>query len=167
MFFWFAATSVAIVWVIFRSPAVDYRMVALGSLLALIEVPFGMGPLQTLLVSVLALALVMAITVGQRLRRRQLLGIPIGMFLHLVLDGAWTNAEVFWWPLGGFGFGDVTAPVIDRGIWSVMLELAGVLVALWLWSEFGLDDPERRRRLWSTGQLDRSYMRARGAEVDD
>lgn len=167
MFFWFAATSVAIVWVIFRSPAVDYRMVALGSLLALVEVPFGMGPLQTLAVSVLALAVVMGITVGKRLRRRQLLGIPIGMFLHLVLDGAWSNAEVFWWPLGGFGFADVTAPVIDRGIWSVMLELAGILVALWLWSEFGLDDAERRRRLWTTGQLDRAYMRARGAELDD
>ena len=167
MFFWFAATSVAIVWVIFRSPAVDYRMVAFGSLFALVEIPFGMGPLQTLLVSVLALVAVMALTVGKRLRRRQLLGIPIGMFLHLVLDGAWSNAEVFWWPLAGFGFPDVTAPVVDRGIWSFMLELAGILVALWLWSEFGLDDPDRRRRLWTTGQLDRAFMRTRGVELDD
>lgn len=167
MFIWFAATSVAIVWVIFRSPAVDYRMVALGSLLALVEIPFGMGPLQTLAVSVLALGIVMAATVGKRLRRRRWLGIPIGMFLHLVLDGAWSNAEVFWWPAGGFAFPDVQAPVISRGIWSFLLELGGVLVALWLWSEFGLDDPERRRRLVRTGQLDRAYMRSKGAELDD
>ena len=41
------------------------------------------------------------------------------------------------------------------------------MVALWLWGEFGLDDPERRERLWRTGQLDRTLMRRRGVPEDD
>lgn len=167
MLIWFAAGSVAIVWVIFRSPAVDYRVVALGSVLALVEVPIGVGPFQTLMLSVVALALAMGLTIGQRLRRRRWLGIPIGMFLHLVLDASWSDQSVFWWPFGGWGFPDVSAPVIQRGIWSLLLELVGCMVALWLWGEFGLDDPERRRRLWRTGQLDRSLMRRRGVPEDD
>ncbi|HOT79351.1 MAG TPA: hypothetical protein PKY13_05160 [Microthrixaceae bacterium] len=167
MLIWFAAGSVAIVWVIFRSPAVDYRVVALGSVLALVEVPIGVGPFQTLMLSVVALALTMGLTVGQRLRRRRWLGIPIGMFLHLVLDASWSDQSVFWWPFGGWTFPDVSAPVIQRGIWSLLLELVGCMVALWLWGEFGLDDPERRRRLWRTGQLDRSLMRRRGVPEDD
>lgn len=59
VFIWFMAGSVAIVWTVFRSPAVDYRTVALGSLLALVEVPFGIGPLQSLAASVAALVVVM------------------------------------------------------------------------------------------------------------
>ena len=167
MLIWFAAGSVAIVWVIFRSPAVDYRVVALGSVLALVEVPIGVGPFQTLMLSVVALALTMGLTIGQRLRRRRWLGIPIGMFLHLVLDASWSDQSVFWWPFGGWTFPDVSAPVIQRGIWSLLLELVGCMVALWLWGEFGLDDPERRERLWRTGQLDRTLMRRRGVPEDD
>ncbi len=167
MLIWFAAGSVAIVWVIFRSPAVDYRVVALGSVLALVEVPIGVGPFQTLMLSVVALALTMGLTVGQRLRRRRWLGIPIGMFLHLVLDASWSDQSVFWWPFGGWTFPDVSAPVVQRGIWSLLLELVGCMVALWLWGEFGLDDPERRQRMWRTGQLDRTLMRRRGVPEDD
>jgi hypothetical protein len=167
MLIWFAAGSVAIVWVIFRSPAVDYRVVALGSVLALVEVPIGVGPFQTLMLSVVALALTMGLTIGQRLRRRRWLGIPIGMFLHLVLDASWSDQSVFWWPFGGWTFPDVSAPVVQRGIWSLLLELVGCMVALWLWGEFGLDDPERRERLWRTGQLDRTLMRRRGVPEDD
>lgn len=167
MLIWFAAGSVAIVWVVFRSPAVDYRVVALGSVLALVEVPFGVGPFQTLTLSVVALILTMAATIGRRLRRRRWLGIPIGMFLHLVLDASWSNQSVFWWPFTGWRFPDERSPIIDRGIWSLLLELVGWMIALWLWGEFGLDDAGRRSRLWHTGQLDRSLMRGRGVSEDD
>lgn len=166
MFVWFVAGSAAIVWTVFRSPAVDYRMVALGSVLALVEVPFGVGPFQTLALSVVALAAVMGATVGRRLQRRRWLGVPIGMFLHLVLAGSWANPSAFWWPLGGWSFGGHRAPVVAHGIWSVVLELAGVMIAMWLWSEWGLDDPERRRRLWSVGQLDRAFVRTRAPLAD-
>jgi len=166
MLIWFAAGSVAIVWVVFRSPAVDYRTVALGSVLALVEAPFGVGPFQTLTLSVVALAVTMLVTIGRRLRRRRWLGIPIGMFLHLVLDASWSDRSVFWWPFTGWRFPSESAPVVRHGIWSLLLELVGVMIALWLWSEFGLDDPDRRRRLWHTGQLDRALMRTKGAEDD-
>lgn len=159
MLIWFVTGSVAIVWTVFRSPAVDYRTVALGSVLALAEVPFGVGPMQTLAVSVAALAVVMLATIGRRLVRRRWLGVPIGMFLHLVLDGSWADQRAFWWPLAGWTFPDGAAPVVARGIWSLALELAGVGIGLWLWSEFGLDDPERRRLLVRSGQLDRSFVK--------
>lgn len=161
MLIWFAAGSVAIVWTVFRSPAVDYRAVSLGSVVGLVEVPFGSGPLQTLLCSCVALAVAMALTVGHRLRRRRALGVPIGMFLHLVLNGSWTNEEIFWWPVRGDGLFATSSLVLQRGIWSGVLELAGVMVALWLWSEFGLDDPERRTTFVRTGQLDRSFVKSR------
>lgn len=159
MFVWFVTASVAIVWTVFRSPAVDYRTVALGSVLALVEVPFGVGPFQTLALSVVALGVVMLTTIGRRLTRRRWLGIPIGMFLHLVLDASWANQKVFWWPLSGWGFGRSTAPVVDRGIWSVLLELAGVMIGIWLWGQFGLDDPGRRALMVRTGTLDRTFVR--------
>jgi hypothetical protein len=161
VFIWFVAASVAIVWTVFRSPAVDYRVVALGSVLGLVEVPFGVGPFQTLAFSVLALVVVMLATVGHRMRRRRWLGIPIGMFLHLVLDGSWTNQNVFWWPFTGLRFAGVEAPLVGRGVWSLVLELIGVMIAVWLWSEFGLDDQGRRRLLVRTGQLDRTFVKHR------
>ncbi len=72
MFFWFVATVFLAVLFIFDSPAIDYRFVVLGGLLPLIEVPFG-APLilHTLLGSVVLLGLVMAATVGRRIRRRR------------------------------------------------------------------------------------------------
>ena len=158
MFVWFAAGSVAIVWAVFQSPAIDYRMVMLGSVLGVAEAPFGLGPLHTLAVPVLVLGLVMLATVGRRLLRRRLLGIPIGMFLFLVLDGAWTRPAIFWWPASGWSFGDERSLIVARGLWSVLMELVGIGLAAWLWQRFGLADPGRRRRFLATGQLDRAYL---------
>ena len=158
MLIWFAAGSAVIVWAVFQSPAVDYRMVMLGSVLPLVEVPFGAGFLQTLLAPCLALGIVMAATVGRRLVRRRYLGIPIGMFLHLVLAGAWANKEVFWWPIGGGTLYADPSPVVDHGIWSVVLELIGIGLAVWAYRRFGLEDKARRDRFLRTGQLDREFV---------
>ncbi|MEZ5320586.1 MAG: hypothetical protein R2698_00570 [Microthrixaceae bacterium] len=159
MFVWFAAGAVAIVWTVFRSPAVDFRVVAAGSVVALLEVPFGVGPMESVVAPVMCLVLVMALTTGRRLVRRRWLGLPIGMFLHLVLDGAFTDAHAFWWPLAGTSTFTRRAFVLDRGVWSVVLELAGLAIAAWLWGEFGLSDHERRTRFVRTGQVDRSRVR--------
>ena len=72
MFIWFAATSVVLVAVIFRSPAIDHRTVVLGSLLPLVEVVFG-GPrlLHSMVGAVVVLVVVMALTTGRRLVRRR------------------------------------------------------------------------------------------------
>jgi hypothetical protein len=146
---------VVLVWVVFQSPALDVRFVAVGALLPWLDALTG-GPfvLHTLLGSVTLLAVVMLATRGDRLRRRQWLGIPIGTFLHLVLDGAWTRTALFWWPFVGEGAFDGRLPEIERGLGlDVVLELLGVVALWWAWQAFGLDDPERRAELRSSGRL--------------
>src|SRR5690606_33158628 len=99
VFFWFAAAAFTIVVLVFSSPAIDYRLVALGAVLPVGEAAFG-GPfvLHTLVGSVALLTIVVLATRGRRLVARQLIGLPIGTFLHLVLDGTWARTELFWWP---------------------------------------------------------------------
>lgn len=154
MFLWFVGGSVLLVLLVFQSPAIDYRMVALGSVLPVAELVFG-GPrlLHTLLGAVLVLAVVMAATRRRRLLRRQLLGIPIGLFLHLVLDGVWIRSSLFWWPFRGFAF-EGRLPEVSRGLWSVALELVGAAILVFLWRSCGLADAARRERFLKTGQLD-------------
>ena len=78
------------------------RFVALGGVLPLVETVSGRPlVLHTLLGSVGLMVLVMAATVGRRVLRRRLLGIPIGSFIFLVAAGAWTRTELFWWPVAG------------------------------------------------------------------
>jgi len=155
---WFAVLGVVLTWAVFQSPQIDYRMVALGAVLPVVEVPFGAGPLHTLVAPTLVLAVVMAATVGRRLVRRRWLGLPIGMYVHLVLDGAFALTATFWWPFFGWSFADGSAPEVQRGPWSLLMELAGLVVGWWAWRRFGLDDTERRSRFLRTGQLDRSVM---------
>ena len=155
MLLWFAGLGVAVVWLVFRSPAVDHRLVALGAVLPVGEVVLG-GPrlLHTLLGAVVLLVLVMALT-RSRLRRRQLLGVPIGLFLHLVLDGVWSRTELFWWPLFGLDVGSDRLPELDRGLALMLaMEAAGVIALVVVWRHFGLADAERRRRFVRTGRLD-------------
>ncbi|MCO5318004.1 MAG: metal-dependent hydrolase [Microthrixaceae bacterium] len=158
MFLWYLGVSWVAVWSVFRSPALDYRLVMVGSVLPVGELPVGTGPLHTLLAPVLALAVVMLATRHRRLVRRRWLGLPIGMYLHLVLDAVFNMPETFWWPFLGLSFGADTAPEVSRGWWSVVLEVVGIALAVWAWRRFGLDDAERRSRFVHTGQLDRSVV---------
>ncbi|MCB1257391.1 MAG: hypothetical protein KDB26_09820 [Microthrixaceae bacterium] len=158
MLIWFAILSMVLTWMVFQSPALDYRLVALGAAIPVLEVPFGSGPLHALITPTAALALIMVATQRRRLLRRQLLGIPIGMYMHLVLDGAFMNAQVFWWPFMGTKLFDAQTPELSRGLLSGLMELFGVGVAIWAFGRFGLDDPDRRKRFLSSGQLDRSTM---------
>jgi hypothetical protein len=136
--------------------------VAPGAVIPVVEVPFGAGPLHSLVAPTLVLAVVMATTVRRRLVRRRWLGLPIGMYMHLVLDLAFTLTATFWWPFLGLDFSEGPAPELDRGLLTVAMELAGVAVGVWAWKRFGLDDPDRRSRFLRTGQLDRSVMGAGG-----
>jgi hypothetical protein len=154
---WFAVMSVVLTFMVFQSPAIDYRLVALGSLVPLVEVPFGAGALHSLLAPTVVLAVVMLTTRRRRLVRRQWLGLPIGLYLHLVLDLAWTRTEAFWWPLLGTSYTD-GALETGRGVWSLVMEVAGLVGGLWAYRRFGLDDRARRERFVRTGQLDRSVM---------
>ncbi|CAN5584830.1 hypothetical protein BH24ACT4_BH24ACT4_17540 [soil metagenome] len=160
MLLWFIGPTVAAVWLVFRSPALDYRMVVLGALLPMLDVVTG-GPwvLHTLLGAVLALAVVMGLTRHRRLVRRRWLGIPIGMFLHLALDFTFTRAELFWWPFLGRGFGEGGLPELERPLVAVLiLEVLGAAACWWCWRTFGLDDEQRRRAMVRTGQVDRALL---------
>jgi len=82
-----------------------------------------------------------------------LLGLPIGMFLHLVFDGAWTNTDVFWWPFTGLSFDGNPWPITDRGVMSVLLELVGLALCTWIWRNNKLGAAENRRRFMENGRL--------------
>ena len=159
MFFWFVGGSVLLVWLVFQTPTIDFRMVALGAVIPLLDALFG-GPrvLHTLLAPVVVLIVVMAATTGNRLRRRRWLGLPIGMFLHLVLDGTWSDPEQFWWPFLGTDFATDGLVEWHRGTLGLVLEAAGLAALWWMIVRFDLSDSERRRRFLHDGQLDRSLL---------
>ncbi len=160
MLIWFLALTPILVAEVFRSPMIDYRLVMVGAVLPLGELLLG-GPnvLHTLVGSVGLLTLVMVGTQGRRLLRRRILGVPIGMMVHLVLDGSWTNKELFWWPAFGAEFGSGTLPEFDRPLAvTVLMELVGLAAAVWGWRRYELADPENLARFRSTGQLSREVL---------
>ena len=160
MVLWFVGPAVLIVWAVFGSPAADYRLVALGSVLPLLELPFGEPRLlHSLTGAALLLVVVMLGARGRRLVQRQLLGIPIGMLLHLVLDGAWTDDHAFWWPFLGWSWSTSDLPELGRGGLSVLLELAGLAACVWAYRRFRLDEPERRADFLRTGRIGRDVVR--------
>lgn len=160
MILWFAGMSFLAVWLVFKDPAIDHRLVIAGALLPdLVDVwTGGVWMAHTVLFSVALLTLVMLATRGRRLLRRQLLAVPIGTFLHLVFDGAWTDREVFWWPVFGTSFGDARLPSVERGLANVVLELAGAVVLVWAWRRFRLGEQERRQRFVTSGRLSRDLV---------
>ena len=156
MLLWFAFGSIFGVWNVFQSPGLDFRLIAVGALLPLVlDAPFGaQSYAHTLLSAVLVLVLAMAFTAGRgrRLRRRRVLGLPIGWFTGLVLSGAWAHKEVFWWP--AFGWSRPSAPLLAPWPLVIVEEVLGAAAAWWAWSRFALADPARRQRFWRTGRLE-------------
>ena len=156
MFLWFAGGAFLLVWLVFRSPSVDYRLVIVGALLPLDELPFGSPRvLHSLTGAAVLLALAMALTPRRRLVQRRLVAIPIGVLVHLLLDGIWTDTQAFWWPFAGLAFSDSELPELARGSFALVLEALGAAALWWCWRRFRLDEPARRRRFLATGQLDR------------
>lgn len=154
MLFWFVATAIATIWIVFRDPRFDYRPLIVGALLPdVVDIWFGRAAaLHSAVVAMTGVVVVMLATIGRRAQRRMMLAVPIGVLLHLVFDGAFTDPEVFWWPLGGT-FADTDLPVVSRGWWNLVLEAAGAAILLVGGRRFGLQDRRRRRRFWASGQL--------------
>lgn len=156
MILWFVGPAVLGVWSVFRSPAADYRMVAVGALLPLVELPFGEPRLLHSLTGAAVLLLaVMLGARGQRLVQRRLLGLPIGVLMHLVLDGAWADSRGFWWPFLGASWSDSQLPELGRGALNILLELLGLAACWWGWRRFRLDEAERRELFVTTGRVGR------------
>lgn len=159
MLLWFIGPSILLVWAVFRSPAADYRVVAVGALLPLVELPFGEPRLfHSLTGAAVLLAAVMVGARGQRVVQRRLLGLPIGMLMHLVLDGAWTDTHGFWWPFLGVSWSTSELPELGRGAVNVVLELAGLAACWWGWRRFRLDEPARRQLFRETGRVGRDIV---------
>jgi hypothetical protein len=154
VFFWFIATAVVTIGFVFRDPTFDNRLLIVGSVLPGIDVAFGGSrALHSITVSIVLLAVVMLATKRGSGTRKLLLGLPIGMILHLVFDAAWNDTDTFWWPVTGLDFDDDGIPIADRGFVSVVLELVGFAVCVWLWRTNGYSDADRRRRFLRDGQL--------------
>lgn len=162
MFFFFVAAAVLAVLFVFDSPAVDYRFVAVGGVLPLAEAVSG-RPLifHTLLGSVLLLAVVMSASSGNRIRRRRLLGLPIGTLVFLVAAGCWTRTDLFWWPVAGLdGIANGPLPEFDRSpVVLIGLEFLGVAAIVWLVRRFELTRPANLAQLLNSGRLPREHLR--------
>jgi len=159
---WFAGMAIVIVWQIFHDPAIDHRLVVLGVLLPdVVDGPWGGARvMHTVAASASLLAAVMVVSRRRRLLRRQLLALPIGTFLHLVLDGIWTPAGVFWWPFLGWGFHRATLPSAAHPlILTLAEESAGAAALAWVWLRFGLGDRGRRAEFLRTGRFAREPVR--------
>ncbi|MGH9189330.1 MAG: hypothetical protein ACRD0Q_04765 [Acidimicrobiales bacterium] len=162
MILWPAGMAVALVWLVFRDPAFDHRLVVVGAVLPdLVDGPLGGARvLHTLVASAALLAGVMLATRGRRCARRRWLALPIGTFAHLVFDGAWADARTFWWPLFGWPL-DAALPALQRGTGVLVLqETVGAIVLVWFWRRFGLGDAAVRQSFLRTGHLPRPDPRA-------
>ena len=161
MFFWFIATSIWSVWFVFRDPKFDYRLLAIAALTpdlvdGLLQA-FGLahGAMHSVATSIAVLFAIMIATAGRRPSRQRLLAIPIGLFMHLIFDGAFSATKTFWWPLTGIALGDKSLPSVERGILNLPLELLGFVACIIAWRDFALSDKTRRSKFLKTGSLQR------------
>lgn len=155
VFLWFIGTAVLAVWSVFRDPRFDYRFLIVGVLLPDVVdgIWGGARAFHAVTTSVVVLFAVMLATIGRRPWRKRLLAVPIGMFVHLIVDGAFDDTTVFWWPITGLSFGDSRLPVVERGLFNIVLELAGLALCLYAVRRFGLRDAARRQAFLREGWL--------------
>lgn len=156
MLFWFIGCSAAIIWNVFRDAGIDYRVLAAGSLLPdVADMATGHRVTHSLTVSVLLLCVLMLATIGRRMLRRRLLMLPIGMLLHLVLDGVFNSTRTFWWPVTGLSPAAGRIPSLQRGAMvNVVFEAIGLLIVRWFWKRFRLGNPAERAQFLRSGRLD-------------
>ncbi len=151
---WFAGLAMVLVAVVFDSPNLDYRIVIAGAVLPSVEALAGSAWIgHTLAGPVAAFGLVALAGRGRRLVQRRWVGLPIGWFMHLVLDGTWTETDRFWWPVTGWEFSG-TAPEADRSVGLIVaMELLGAAVLFWGSRRFGLRTVGALKRFAASGHL--------------
>lgn len=156
---------------IFRDPKVDVRYLFAGVLIPdLVDLTLGTivfagaysrGELwsHSLVVPSVYMGLVLVSTRRGR-RRRALMAVGVAWLFHLLLDGMWTDPEVFFWPLFGWRLPAGDAPfwplAWERAMsdpWRWALEAVGVAYLSWLWFAAGLDHADRRSGLFKTGRI--------------
>ena len=129
MVLWFFGTALVATWFVFRDARMPRWWILVGAIAPDVAdgIAFrGAGVAHSIVVGVGILVAVMLATIGRRAVRKRLLGFSIGWFFHLVFDGAWGNAALFWWPLGNAHLGSKPLPSFDRPWWlTVAMEVAG------------------------------------------
>jgi hypothetical protein len=121
MLFWFIGTSVASLWSVFRDPKFAYRWVIVGALIPVFSVVTVVG----------FLVAVMLVTIGKKAVRKNFLALTIGLFIHLVFDGAFLSTKMFWWPLAGLSLDGYAIPLVERGFLNIPFEIVGIALILW------------------------------------
>ena len=144
-----------ITYYVFTSKGIDYRAVAIGSLLPFfIDIFVGHASFgHSLLFPVSLLVLVMVGTIGRsRMLRRQLLCIVIGVFLALVLEGTFLHESTWWWPTNVGQ--DANSIDITPRLWVWVLRDGVGLVAFYILFSIGeLHKKVNRQQLLSTGRI--------------
>jgi inner membrane protein len=168
---WHLGMTPLIVRYVFRDPAMDLRWVLVGSILPdVIDKPIAsilfhdtfrthriVG--HALVFPVALLAVVMIATRRGTLRRRAWIALVIGVFIHLVLDGAWTSPEAFLWPFFGFDFPPVSGTSFGRLLadmvrspWVWLGEAAGLAYIAYIWRRY-LSGPGALERFARDGRI--------------
>jgi hypothetical protein len=113
------------VWSVFRDPKFAYRWVIVGALIPIFSVVTVVGVLTA----------VMLLTIGKnatkKAARKNFLALTIGLFMHLVFDGAFLNTKMFWWPLAGLTTDGYAIPFVERGFLNIPFEIVGVALIMW------------------------------------
>ncbi|MGA7228043.1 MAG: metal-dependent hydrolase [Acidimicrobiia bacterium] len=171
MILWHAGATLWLFRWIFKDPKVDVRFLLAGAILPdLIDLTIGgvlfadvyaRGELwsHTLIAPSLYMVAVLLVTRRGR-RRRAFMAVGIGWLFHLLLDGMWTDPQIFLWPFFGWDFPVGSMPfwqmAWERAIsdpWRWIEEAVGLGYLLWLWRATGLGQRERRAALVRTGRL--------------
>jgi hypothetical protein len=167
---WHMGLTMLIVWFVMRgNPRVDYRIVAVASLLPdLIDKPVGRiifksryesGRIyaHTLLLN-LALFCVLFFMRGRG--KRTFVLVPISSLLHLAEDGVFSTPKLFWWPLFGTGFPrDPQGGVLSflnplNHPWMIVQEAVGLAAVLWLLASHEMLTAQGIRTFIRTGHLE-------------
>lgn len=169
MLAWHLAAAVFLFRWIFRDPKVDLRFLAAGAVLpdvldlAVVTVMGGeTGELwghSLALPSLIGVGVLIATRRGRR--RRAWMALVAGWLFHLLIDGMWTDTEVFLWPAFGIGLAEGGARFWPRAWeravsdpWRWVAEMIGVVYLWWLAGRAGLSRSEARRRFLQTGRIE-------------
>lgn len=156
---------------IFKDPKVDVRFLLAGAVLPdLVDVTVGtvvladshaIGELwlHTLVTPTVYMIGVLLLTRRGR-RRRAFMALGVGWLFHILLDGMWTDPEVFFWPFFGWELPTGETPfwplAWERALadpWRWLLEAVGMAYLVLLWFATGVNRKERREEFFRSGRL--------------
>lgn len=171
MLFWHVGAGLWLFRWIFRDPKVDIRFLVVGTIIAdLVDMPIGTviladrfstGELwfHSLIVPTVYMVAVLLFTRRGR-TRRAFMALGVGWLFHLLLDGMWTDQNVFLWPFFGVEIPPGESPywplAWERAMsdpWRWIEEALGIGYLIWLWLALGLSDRQRRVLTIQTGRL--------------